>query len=215
MSIVGLFTEARPEIQVDGESIFFDATLEESTELVTEITNFPIEDGSEGNDHAVQRPLVLTMRVGVSDNFFREQRAAASDLASAQGGVIGAAIGLAISQLPSALASLVGIGSSTAGALSGSSRTRSGTALEQIRDIQRRKKLITVVGSKREYENMIIASTRQETNKENEQALELVVEFRQLIVIGQGDETANVPAPGDVAATLAQPLVDLGRIDPR
>lgn len=98
MSLVGVFSQSRPSI--GGE--YFDAVLEESTELQTDISEFPLEDGSVGNDHAVHRPLRLTMTIGVSDNPFRVARAKAGEAAGALAGVgVGVGAGLGVGR-PSA-----------------------------------------------------------------------------------------------------------------
>ncbi len=217
MPIVGIFTQQRPRFyDPDSDTgLYFDATLEESTELQTDVTQFPIENGTVGHDHAVQRPLSLIMRVGITDNAFRAARAQAGDLGGAAlGNLGGTAIGAGIGQLGGGAAAAAGLigGNVSAAYQSAQSSTRSQTALEEIRKIQRRNLLINVVGIKTEYENCLIVNTRQETTKENEQALELVVELRQLITVGPPQGGNEVPT--DSAATQAQPLDDLGRVAP-
>lgn len=209
MSIVGIFTNARPKIG----GLYFDATLEESTELQTDVTEFPIENGSIGNDHAVNRPLRLSMRVGISDNAFRAARAAIPEGFGTLGGIAGTqAIGGALSAVPASVAAAAGLGASVANAayLAGQATTRSQSALESIREVQGAKALIDVVGLKREYKNCLITNTRQETNKENEQALELVVEMTQLITVPLGAASTAIPAPGDPVSSQAQPTNNLG-----
>lgn len=59
----------------------------------------------------------------------------------------------------------------------------------------------------------MITNTRQETNKENEQSLELVVELRQLIIVPiEGDNNLFLPSEGDTSFTQGQPLQNLGLI---
>lgn len=209
MSIVGIFTQARP--QIAGQ--YFDAVLEESTELITDVTEFPIETGQTGSDHAVQRPLTITMRVGVSDNQSRAARQS-----PVTGNLVGAGIGAGLSQVQEELAVAAGLGVSITNAarLAGRAATRSQNALDSIREIQRRNELINVVGAKREYRDCLITNTRQETNKENEQALELVVELRQLIIVGERGPSATLlqPPPGE-DNNLASPLEDQGLIVPQ
>jgi len=211
MSIVGIFTQQRPRFyDPDSDTgLYFDATLEESTELQTDVTQFPIENGTVGHDHAVQRPLSLIMRVGISDNAARAARAEASDLGGEALGNVGSAIvGAGLGQVTSGLVT----GNVSAAYQAAQATTRSQSALESIREIQRRNLLINVVGPKTEYENCLIVNTRQETTKENEQALELVVELRQLITVGPPRGGNEVPT--DSASTQAQPLNDLGRVAP-
>lgn len=219
MAITGVFTQRRPVIA----GLVFDATITESTEMVTDVTEFPIETGAVGNDHAVQRPLRITMRVGISDNPARAIRALATDpipgvggeiVAGATGVVIGQGVGTAVGGLGGDAASAAGVNATLANAAysAGQPTTRSQSALDAIRDIQKRNRIIDVVGAKTQYENCMITSTRQETNKENEQGLELVVEMQQLILVDTSPRTPATPAQNDPAGTQAQAPRDLGRL---
>lgn len=219
MSIVGIFTRAQPLIG----GVFFDAVLNESTELVTEVTEFPIENGSVGNDHALQRPLRLTMRVGVSDNPFRALREAASSLPGALPGAgraltgVGAGVagGAAIGAVGDPAIAGLAVGAANAAFQAGRSQTRGGNALEAIREIQRKNEIIDVVGTKREYAGCIITNTRQETTKENEQGLELVVELQQMLFINSTIDEGGARNPDDTAATQGAETENLGRLNPQ
>ena len=210
MSIVGVFTQSRPEIG----GMFFDATIQESTELVTDVTEFPIESGDTGNDHAVTRPLVISMRVGISDNAFRAAREIAGGgvLGPLTGNLFGAGVGAAIGQLGGGAAAAAGLiaGGVNAARTAGQASTRSQEALDSIRDMQVRKSAVNVITLKKEYPNCIITNTRQETNKENENALDLVIELRQIIVVPLDDGESDIPATNDTAATQAQKFRNVG-----
>lgn len=211
MSIVGVFTQSRPEIS----GIYFDAVLEESTELQTDVSEFPIEDGSLGNDHATRRPLRISMIVGMSDNAFRALRRQAGSLGALAGIGAGAGVGAVAGQLNRYVAAGAGLAASIANAAfaAGQSSSSSGTALEEIRELQRANALLTVVSSKgRTYENVMITNTRQVTNKENEQGLELVVEMQEMLIINSTVAKRTVPAPNDTASTQAPAEVDLGEV---
>lgn len=214
MSIVGLFTQSRPVIG----GLYFDAVIEESSELMTDVTQFPIESGAVGNDHAVQRPLTLIMRVGVSDNPFRALRA---DAADSSGAVLGSAIGGMTGQVLSALspgfAVAAGLAASIANAAyaAGQAKVRSQAVLDQIRTIQRANAIINVVSAKREYRSMMITATRQQTTKQNEQGLELEVELTQLLTVQSPLIQDPVPAPNDPVETQAQQEADLGLVVPQ
>lgn len=215
MSIVGIFTQKRPAFDVGDDGIVFDATIRESSELTTDVTEFPVETGAIGHDHAVQRPLRITMRVGISDNPARALKAQATNsLAGAAGLGISQGVGSAVGQLTGDAAAAAGLGASVANAAfaSGQASTRSQSALEAIREIQKRHRIIDVVGAKTQYKNCIISSTRQETNKENEQGLELVVELTQLLLIDTSPQADQIPAPNDPAATQAQEMQYLGNL---
>jgi len=217
MSLVGLFSRSRPEIG----GLFFDALLEESSELVTDVTEYPIEDGRVGNDHAVDRPLRLTMTVALSDNPIKA--ALANDsipdewgwVASKMGPLIGTAAGAVIGTLGGAAAAAVGIAGSVLTELAGGAETRSGKMIKAIRKKQQGHELLTVVGAKGTYDNVMITNTRVQVTKQNEGGLELVVEMKQLIIV---DSLANLaivnsrlPAD-DTASTQAQTENNLGEV---
>ena len=209
MSIVGIFTRARPRIG----ALYFDAVLSESSELLTDVTEFPIETGAIGNDHAVQRPLTLTMRVGVSDNPARALRAEAGD---ATGLLAGAAVGGFLSGVSENIAIASGIAASEVNAAytAGQDPVRSQSVLDAVRDIQRANRIVSIVTLKRQYENVMITGTRQETNKENEGGLELIVDMKQLLTVPPEEED-TIPAQDDPASTQAQKEEDLGQVVPQ
>lgn len=212
MSLVGIFSKSRPDIG----GLFFDALLEESSELVTDVTEYPIETGSIGNDNAVERPLRLTMTVALSDNPVRAALAdATGTFAGLAGPVVGTAVGVAIGTLGGAAAAVVGVSGSILTELAGSGEQRSGKMIKAIRALQSSHQLITVVGSKGAYDNVMITNTRVQVTKQNEGGLELVVEMRRLIVVDNAANAAivkqNLPT-NDTAATQAQPENNIGEV---
>jgi hypothetical protein len=209
MSIVGIFSRTQPQIG----GLIFDAVLQESTEMVTQITEFPIETGAIGNDHAVQKALKITMTVGISDNPFRAIAASAGGFSSLAGAAIGVAGGRLLERLGSSAAGAGLLASTLNAAFSaGQASTRSQTVLDKLREIQRSNTFIDVVSLKRAYKGCMITATRQETNKENEQGLELIVEMQQMLIINSREDKLEVPAPNDTATTQAQPVLDLGQV---
>ena len=121
MSIVGVFTKAQPSIG----DLYFDAMLEETTEMVSEVTEYPLESGSVGADHVAQKPLIITMTVGVSNNPFRAL--AASSSVPLAGNLAGAATGAVVGQLAGSAAAAVGVGATAVNAAfsAGQDSTRS------------------------------------------------------------------------------------------
>lgn len=212
MSLVGIFSKSRPDIG----GLFFDALLEESSELVTDVTEYPIETGAIGNDHAVERPLRLTMTVALSDN---PVKAALAEVTGSfdgiAGPVVGTAVGAVIGTLGGAAAAVVGVAGSILTELAGSGEQRSGKMIKAIRTLQSSHQLITVVGSKGAYDNVMITNTRVQVTKQNEGGLELVVEMRRLIVVDNAANAAivkqNLPA-NDTATTQAQPENNIGEV---
>jgi len=221
MSLVGIFSKSRPSIN----GLFFDALLEESSEMITDVTEYPLESGAIGNDHAVTRPLRLTMTVALSDNPIKAMLASESipdgwaGVASKAGPLVGIAAGAAIGALGGAAAAGAGLAGSVlsryAPGLVGSGELRSSGVLKTIREIQSANSFITVVGAKEAYDNVMITNTRVQITKQNEGGLELVVEMRRLLVMdneaNQAIVAANLP-PGDTASTQAQPGVNIGEV---
>lgn len=215
MSVVGIFSKSRPDIG----GLYFDALLEESSELITDVTEYPIETGAIGNDHAVDRPLRLSMTVALSDNPIKALMARASmpealaGMGSLPGAVIGTAAGAAIGMLGGAGAAVAGLGGSVLSELAGSGELRSSQLLKAIRALQQSHQLIDVVGAKETHTNVLITNTRVQVTKENEGGLELVVEMQKLYIVdslaNQVIVNSNLPA-GDTAATQAQTENDLG-----
>ena len=213
MSIVGVFTRQRPQIG----DFYFDATLSENTQLSTEVTQFPVEAGFVGNDHAVQQPLRITMRLGMTDNLFRAARyALPTRLGAAAGNLGGAAVGAGLAQLGGLGSTAAGVGIEAASAAyqAGQATTRTQAALDTVRAIQRANVPVTLVTLKKEYQNCLITDTRQETNKENENGLELVVEFVEMVTVERPSGGTEEAAPGDTAATQGAETESLGVLVP-
>jgi hypothetical protein len=211
MSIVGIFSRSQPNIG----GFIFDAILQESTELVTQITEFPIDTGAVGNDHAVQKPLKIIMTVGISDNSFRAIAAKAGGFSSLAGvgiGLVGGSVINRLGQSAAAAGLLASVVNANAAFDAGQAGTRSQSALEAIRELQRSNAIIDVVSLKQTYKECMITSTRQETTKENEQGLELIVEMKQMLIINSREDKIEIPAPDDTATTQAQPIINLGQV---
>lgn len=214
MALVGIFTRFRPEIG----GVFFDATLEESSELRTEVSEYPLETAQTANDNAVTRPLTLTMTVAISDNPIKALAAEAGELSSVASIGAGVAGGMAISALSGGAAALAGMAASVGLTFASSGQTRSESALQSLRSLQRDNTILTIVGDGSSYSNIIITSTRVKKEKANEGGQEIVVEMRQLLIKDRNGSAAavnrNLPA-GDTAATQGQANVNLGEVVPQ
>lgn len=214
MAITGIFTKSRPAIG----GIFFDATLEESDELQTDVTRYPIETGAEGNDHAVNRNLLITMTVALSDNPVRKMIAEASSESfldnlrgSVPDGILRAAtgigVGIGIGALPASVASVIGVGAGAYSTVSaGQADSRSSTVLHAIRDLQAKREPFTVITSKATYDNCLITNTRRVTNTRNEAGLELVVDIEQVNILNSSIRLHELVNPDDPSAAQAFPV---------
>lgn len=214
MSIVGVFTKSRPEIG----GIFFDAILEETSELRTDVSDYPLENGQTANDNAVTRPMTVTMTVAISDNPVKALMDQAGDLSGLAGIGAGVTTGAVSSLLGGGAAALAGIAASAGLAFAVSGRQRSEEALVNLRRLQRYNSILTIVGVSSSYDDMIITNTRVQKSKENEGGQEIVVELRALLIKNRNDSPATInsrlPA-GDTAATQGQANVHLGEVTPQ
>lgn len=202
----------RPQIG----GIYFDAILAESSELRTDVSEYPLESKGTANDNAITRPMSLIMTVGVSDNLIKTALDAAGGLPGVLDAGIGVTAGVAASLLSGGAAALAGLGVTVGSAVAtAGTSARSTRVLEAIRDLQRSHAVMTVVSAKTTYENMIITSTRQETTKENEGGLELVVELKEVVIKNrQADaitQNNNLPT-NDSATTQGQAIVSVGEV---
>lgn len=229
MPLTAIFTKQRPNIG----GIVFDAILEESDELQTDVTRYPVEDGSESNDHAVSRNQVFTLLVAVSDNPARALAAQASQtdvlenlssvglssgaLQTIIGGAAGIGVGALASRLPGNVAALAGLGASIANAsfAAGQAMTRSGTVLEEVRKLQKSNEIFTLATSKGVHANCIITNTRRVTNPRNENGLELAIDIEQLRIMNTERYLTGIPVQDDTAAAQATPYRSLGRVTAR
>lgn len=214
MSIVGVFNKSRPEIG----GIFFDAILEETSELRTDVSEYPLENGQTANDNAVTRPMTVTMTVAISDNPVKALTAQAGAFSTVAGIGAGVATGAVGSLLGGGAAALAGLASSVGLTLAASGTKRSESALLDLRNLQVKKQILTVVGINSAYDNMIITNTRVQKSKENEGGQEIVVEMRALLIKNRNDSpsTINSKLPaGDSVATQGQANVHLGEVTPQ
>lgn len=213
MAITGLFTRNRPKIG----NLYFDALLKETSELRTEVSEYPLETGETAHDNAVTRPLSITMEIGVSDNWFRGLIAQQEDLAQPLVNIGGGlTTGVAASLMSGRTAALSGIAASVGLAVYQSSQgtTRSQSLLDQLRTIQRNHETFDLVASKgASYKNCIITNTRTETDKDSEGGLIILVDMLQLTIIHDTIEETKANLPyGDSAATQAQREVSGGEV---
>lgn len=226
MALTGIFTKVRPNIG----GYFFDAVLEESDELQTDVTRYPIEDGTEGNDHAVNRNAVITMLVASSDNPARAAAALASESSALESvsnlglgagavsaiasGVASVAVGQIARSLPGPVAALAGIGASIGNAAyaSGQAATRSASILEEIREFQRSHVLFTLASSKATYANCLITNTKRVTTASNENGLELLVTIEALRIMNSEFRPVGIPAPNQNVSAQASPYRSYGEV---
>lgn len=227
MPLTAIFTQRRPSIG----SFTFDAMLEESDDLVSHVTQYPVENGDVANDFVNTRNTRISMLVGVSNNRFRALAADASsttlnsaladlgiDVQTARR-IVSTGSSVAAGVISNALsgtgAALAGIGASIANAsyVAGQSKTRSQSAVEAIRELQESGQPFNLITSKRNYKNVVITRTQFTTNPENEEGLELLVEMEALRIFQSTfrNEAVTLP-PNDSAAVQASLREEYGSI---
>lgn len=157
-----------------------------------EITEHPIEQGAVIADHAYKRPAEVTIHCGWSNSPSK------SSLLSA---ALGAASALSpvVQQVGQAVA-LVG---AAQGILEGSQSGYQDGGIKDIyaklRDYQMARLLFDVYTGKLKYENMLIRTLTQETDKKSENSLMLTIVCCQVLLA-----TTELAAPSSVAADQTQ-----------
>lgn len=211
MSLVGVFTKFRPEIG----GIFFDATLDETSTLMTIVSSYPLEDASTANDNAVTKPLELTMTVAISDNPIKAMTAGEDNLSGLTSMGVSLVGGTALSMLSGGAAALGGLAATAGMTYANSGQSRSESALLSLRNLQRNKTLLKIVGVGSSYDNMLITKTQVKKVKGGEGAQEIIVEMQQITIVTRDDSaiTTNSNLPkNDPVATQGQKSVNLGQV---
>lgn len=205
MAFTGLFTRNRPKIG----RLYFDALIKESTELRTDVSDFPLETAETAHDNAITRALQLSMEIGVSDNWFRglvaQQEELAQPLVDIGGGL---SAGVAASLLSGRTAALAGVAANTGLSVYQNNKgtTRSQSLLDELRKLQRQHDTFDLVASKgTTYKNCLITNTRTDTDKETEGGLIIYVDMLQLTIIHDTAAETNASLPwGDTVTTQGQ-----------
>lgn len=179
-TIAGLFSQRGSKIEL----MEVDATISETHEASTTLTETEVESGAKINDHVTLNPLSLTIEGAVSENPISIIGAAAGAAASAVGAKVGAAKGA----LPGAAATvgIASIGGLVSSALSSSSGPKS-RAKEDVYDylmeLRNNRQPITVVTGLKEYSNMIITSISIPRTAQTGQILRFTVVMRQVKIV--------------------------------
>jgi hypothetical protein len=151
---------------------------ERSTDQM-EITTNPIEVGAPVSDHAYKVPAVVEVRIWWSNS---------PSNTSLYGTISGAAaLNPAIRQaldLYNEFTSLQSI-------LSGSATSQMATIYAQLLKVQAQKGLFTLYTGKRIYDQMVIKTLTQTTNKMTENSLEIVLTCQQLIIVNTQTATLS------------------------
>lgn len=196
--VMSIFSKTLPMLG----PIEFDAKLEGATSKAVQLTEFPVEFGTSGNDHARLLPnrYLLTgavsntpLGLGLDDLGMMGVGA----IASAVGGVAGAAISTVSAYL-----------------LSGSEATRAATAWAALTALLESRSRFDLVTERETLKNMVLIRIDEVTKPENEDGLVFVAELQQARVISsqisRGVTSADQLLQNDPVATQGAPMVSTG-----
>lgn len=196
--VMSIFSKTLPMLG----PIEFDAKLEGATSKAVQLTEFPMEFGTNGNDHARLLPdrYLLTgavsntpLGIGLDDLGMMGVGA----ISSAIGGVAGAAISTVSAYL-----------------LSGSEATRAATAWAALTALLQSRARFDLVTEYETLKNMVLIRLDQRTRPDDEDGLVFVAELRQVRVISsqvtRGVTSADQLLQNDPVATQGAPMVSTG-----
>ncbi|MDH1575523.1 phage baseplate protein [Pseudomonas sp. TWI672] len=196
--VMSIFSKTLPMLG----PIEFDAKLEGATSKAVQLTEFPVEFGTNGNDHARLLPdrYLLTgavsntpLGIGLDDLGMMGVGA----ISSAIGGVAGAAISTVSAYL-----------------LSGSEATRAATAWAALTALLQSRARFDLVTEYETLKNMVLIRLDQRTRPDDEDGLVFVAELQQVRVISsqvtRGVTSADQLLQNDPVATQGAPMVSTG-----
>lgn len=196
--VMSIFSKTLPMLG----PIEFDAKLEGATSKAVQLTEFPVEFGTNGNDHARLLPdrYLLTgavsntpLGIGLDDLGMMGVGA----ISSAIGGVAGAAISTVSAYL-----------------LSGSEATRAATAWAALTALLQSRARFDLVTEYETLKNMVLIRLDQRTRPDDEDGLVFVAELQQARVISsqvtRGVTSADQLLQNDPVAYQGAPMVSTG-----
>ena len=196
--VMSIFSKTLPMLG----PIEFDAKLEGATSKAVQLTEFPVEFVTNGNDHARLLPdrYLLTgavsntpLGIGLDDLGMMGVGA----ISSAIGGVAGAAISTVSAYL-----------------LSGSEATRAATAWAALTALLQSRARFDLVTEYETLKNMVLIRLDQRTRPDDEDGLVFVAELQQVRVISsqvtRGVTSADQLLQNDPVATQGAPMVSTG-----
>lgn len=151
-----------------------------------EIVEHPVELGTPIADHSFKRPAELVVTAGWSNS-------------------------------PSSNSLLGSLASAVTGTLGGLSSIVSGNAVSQVKDIydkflklQNTRTPFQVNTGKRLYENMLIQSITETTDKETENSLVLRIAMKQVLIVTTKTLTISAPPAAQKSPQVTTPTTDEG-----
>lgn len=167
--------------------------LEENHVDELEITDSPLEYGAPVTDHAFMRPAEVTITCGWSNS------------PSAEGGAggIGGLAGGIVSGLLKTVSGLASI-------LNGADESGVRAIYENMLILQASRIPFDILTGKRAYQNMLIKSLREQTNRDTENSLVLSIVCRQVLIVRTQVVTVGAPKADQKEPGSTQPTQDKG-----
>ena len=173
-------------------------TIEELHTDELEITDHPVEQGSNITDHAFKHPAEITVKMGFSNS------------PSSNGSLVNAAIGLAAADnsLVRTVANAIEIGSNLQSALTGANPNQVNAIYAQLLSLQSSRTLVNLLTGKRIYKDMLIKGLSVLNDDKSENALFISVNFRQIIIVNT--QTVTLPQSTQALPQVTTSLQNLG-----
>jgi len=174
----GGFGDRRSKIQavdVPDVLIMMDATLSENPKYENDITDHPVEDGSEVTDHANPKPIMLEIEGEVSDSPMSLEGALLNALSSGIGAAVGNGIGGGFGSAVGAVA-----GGFVASAISGPQSSPSQQAYNYLLQLWKNRIPVTITTSLTVYNNMMLQSLSVPRDPSTGQKLKFTMSFKEV-----------------------------------
>ena len=189
-------------------------TLQEVHTDTLEITDHPVEQGAAITDHAFKRPAELIITCawsnspGGNGSSALQSAGLAATVLGVQGassatvltGAVGGGLGGAIDQTSAGVQAL----------LTGNSPNQVKGIYQQLLELQESRIPFDVVTGKRSYVNMLFRSLQVTTDKTSENALQVVANLRQIILVSTKPLTQSAPPEAQRFAGTTNPVTNFG-----
>ena len=164
----GIFTNLGPYEPI----LIPHATIEEHHTDNLEITEHPIQLGSNISDHAFMHPSEITIKMGFSNS-------------PSNSGMINAALGAAAASFPvvNAIGNIAEIGANVQSAITGANPDQVNAIYASLLALQSNRVLVSIFSGRRVYHNMLIRALNVLNDNKSENALFVTVDCRQVIIV--------------------------------
>lgn len=204
--LLSLITQNKPQRvgfkSIDSGSDLFlvDATLSDSYELTSEVTDSPVEDGIDVSDHARPKPIIYNIEGEISETPITLE-ASIRSLATTAGATLGRELG--------------GFGTSAGGLAGGffgarlfqDSSNPAKVARDKLEELIQKKTIFTIVTKNKRLENMILTSIKFPRTQGDGKKLKFSATAKQIrIVKSQTVLIKNIAKSASNSAAAKQKL---------